>query len=456
MSDSLRELAELVRRETGNDLPAGRLPFLAEAAERRARSRRLPSLPAYIEALRAGELRGEWEALASLLTIKESTFFRVPQQWERLATLLVPELVQARAASRRLRCWSAACAAGEEPATLAMVLADSPLLAGWDWRILATDLDPEALGQARRGLYGARAVAAVPPRLRERWLSPRGELFELDARLRERIDYQPLNLARPPWRLDGAPFDLIFLRNVLIYFRPELQRAVVRAVEGQLAEDGALFLGGSETLWRVQERLRPVDLGDCWCYRLLPVGSEVAPVPVAPSERPSSRAVAPSATRRPARRSGSVAGSRAAAPVSPAPAERRLAAASLIEADRLAEAGRELALALDDDPADPTVHVLLGIVGELERRDAAAADAYRAALYLEPGLAQVRLLLAGCLQRLGEAELARRQLREAVAALESEGGRRLPLLEGRFVPPPAEALQRARAALAAPIERRKG
>lgn len=448
MTDPLLELAELVRRETGNDLPAGRHPFLREAAERRARSRQVYSLAEYVRALRAGELRGEWEALASLLTIKESTFFRVPQQWERLATTLLPELVRARAAGRRLRCWSAACAAGEEPATLAMVLADSPLLAGWDWRILATDLDPEALDQARRGLYGERAVAGVPPALRERWLAPRGGLFELDARLRERIDYRPINLSRLPWRLAEERFDLIFLRNVLIYFRPELQRAVVGEVERRLAPDGVVFLGGSETLWRVQERLRPVDLGDCWCYRLPPPGS---PAPRRLEERPPApgRPVSP-ATRRPPRQEP-------VAPASPpGAAERRMAAASLIEADRLAEAGRELAAALEDDPADPTAHVLAGILGELAGEDAAAADAYRAALYLEPGLGQVRLMLAGCLRRLGEAELARRQLREAVASLETAAGRRLPLLEGRFLPAPEEALRRARAALAAPAEPSRG
>ena len=130
MSRQVEELASLVRRETGNELPPGRLPFLREAAERRCRVTGRADLADYVAALAADELAGEWQTLATLLTIKESTFFRVPQQWERIRDLLLPELVLARSGTRRLRCWSAACAAGEEPATLALVLDDSPLLAG--------------------------------------------------------------------------------------------------------------------------------------------------------------------------------------------------------------------------------------------------------------------------------------------------------------------------------------
>ncbi|MCZ7652226.1 MAG: protein-glutamate O-methyltransferase CheR [Thermoanaerobaculia bacterium] len=263
----IAELAELVRRETGSDLPAGRLGVLRDTAERRRRALGLADLDAYVAALAAGSLPGEWQRLATRLTIKESSFFRVPQQWERIRTKVLPELLHARAANRRLRCWSAACAAGEEPGTLALLLADAPALAGWDWSILATDLDVEALAEAGRGLYGERAIAGVPPPLRETWFRRRGSLWELDPRLRAKIAYRPLNLARPPWLLPEEAFDLVLLRNVLIYFRPELQRLVVERVADRLAPEGWLFLGGSETLWRVQERLVAVDLGDCFAYR---------------------------------------------------------------------------------------------------------------------------------------------------------------------------------------------
>ncbi len=450
MNASLLELAALVRRETGNDLPEGRLSYLREAAERRARATGQGDLASYVEALAAGALRGEWEALVSLLTIKESSFFRVPQQWERIRNEILPELARRRAGERRLRFWSAACAAGEEPATLALILAESPLVAGWSWSIAATDLDPDALAQAERGLYGDRAVAGVSPILRAAWFQRRGALWELDPKLRERIQYRRLNLARPPWRLPEERFDLILLRNVLIYFRAELQREVVEEVARRMAPDAWLFLGGSETLWRVQDRVQPVDLGDCFAYRLPGAEGTAAlerPVSIDRhawlAERPQPKAEAPR------RRAAVPAPTVDPPPAAPSAAERIVAAAAHLEADRVAAAEQEAAAALDSDPADPAAHALSGLLHDLAGRTSVAADAFRAALYLEPGLFQVRLMLAGCLRRLGENELAERQYRDVLTGLERGGERRLTALDGRLLPDPAEAQRRARTALAA-------
>ena len=458
MSDALGELAVLVRRETGNDLPEGRLGILREAAERRRRAAGLASLDEYVRALASGALRGEWEVLASLVTIKESSFYRAPQQWERIRGTVLPELVRRRAATRRLRAWSAACAAGEEPATLALVLADTPELAGWDWSILATDLDSEALAQAGRGLYGERALAGVPAAQRAAWFAPRGRLHELDPRLREHIRYQPVNLARLPWRLPEERFDLILLRNVLIYFRAELQREVVEAAARRLAPDGWLFLGGSETLWRIQETLEPHDLGDCFAYRHPGAPAEPTDRAAAPRRRrgPSAPFVGGPARRADDRRAApSMAPDTPDAPGAPAASgavsatDRILAAVSHLEFDRTAEAEREAAAALDADPADPAAHVIVGLIDDLGGRTAAAADAFRAALYLEPDLFQARLLLAGCLRRLGETALAERQFREVLVTLDRGTPRRLAALDGRLLPDPAQARDRVRAALAA-------
>jgi tetratricopeptide (TPR) repeat protein len=118
-----------------------------------------------------------------------------------------------------------------------------------------------------------------------------------------------------------------------------------------------------------------------------------------------------------------------------------------LEADRLDEAGREAELALAGDSADPATHVLSGLVHELAGRADAAADAFRAALYLDPDLPQVRFRLAHCLRRAGKEELALRQVREVVATLERGGGRHLPALDGRLLPGPAETLRLARGVL---------
>ncbi|MEO8275602.1 MAG: CheR family methyltransferase [Thermoanaerobaculia bacterium] len=480
----LLELAALVRRETGNELPEGRLAFLGEAAERRRDITGFADLAAYIAALGADELPGEWEVLATLLTIKESSFFRVPLQWEKLRDRLLPELLERRSATRRLRFWSAACAAGEEPATLALVLDQSPFLTGWDWRILATDLDPEALAHARRGLYGERAIASVPEKMLASSFRRQGTLFELEPRLRERIEYRPLNLARIPFRLPEPAFDVILLRNVLIYFRQDLQAAVVAEASRRLAPGGALFLGGSETLWRVQERLRAVDLGGCFCYRLpeaaMGGGNDgndgsaarekdrsIATAQRKDSGRPSTAVRAPTSAgaagttgaaappetgeihlpvRR--RRSGMHENRNPSPAPSPAPnSERILTAIRHLEADQIPAAAREAELALASDPADPAAHALAGLVHDISGRVEEAADAFRAALYLEPDLPQVRFLLAASLRRAGKLELALRQAREVVMTLERGPGRRLPALDGRLLASPAETLRLARAAL---------
>jgi chemotaxis protein methyltransferase CheR len=282
---AVEQLAALIGDATGNLVPPARLGFLAEVAERRAHAVGAATAAEYVRALAAGELPREWESLVPLITIKESYFFRAPQQFEAIERQVLPRLLRARAASRRLRFWSAACARGEEPATLAMLLAERPELTGWEWSIVATDIDEEALAGARRGLYGERAVALVPPPLLERWFIRRGKLFELVPELRGRIEYQTVNLAQPPFALPDPEFDLILLRNVLIYFGRPLQSWVMAHVTQLLARRGALFLGASETLWQIQDELDAVDLGTCYCYRHRRARASAAAPVLAPEEK---------------------------------------------------------------------------------------------------------------------------------------------------------------------------
>ena len=262
-----QRLARLVEGVSGHVVPPGHHPFLAGLAQQRARSCGLPSPEAYVAALERGALPGEWRELLPRITVKESYLFRTPQHFEAISRLIVPELVQRRAATRRLRAWSAGCARGEEPATLAMVLAEHPALAGWDWRITATDIDPEAIAAAQRGVFNERAVAQVPAALRQRYLVSHAEGWQLASSLQQRIEYAVLNLMDEPLHLDAAPFDLILLRNVLIYFHPASQRRVASTVAALLAEDGALFVGPAETLWQLTSALVPVDAGGCFYYQ---------------------------------------------------------------------------------------------------------------------------------------------------------------------------------------------
>jgi chemotaxis protein methyltransferase CheR len=500
-----RQLAELVREETGNIVPPERHDFLEEIAERRRRALALPSAGAYLEKLAAGDLDREWEALVSLVTIKESYFFRAPQQFEAIREHVLPRLLRARAGARRLRVWSAACARGEEPATLAMLLAGEPELAGWDWSLVATDLDAEAVELARRGIYSERAVAQVPAELLARWFSRRGKLFELSPEIRERIDYRPLNLAHPPYELPAAEYDLILLRNVLIYFRRPLQRWVVGQVAKSLARKGYLFLGASETLWQIQEDLESVDLKTCFCYRHRRTPrpkTDAAPAtgtgePAREVQKPAARQLAghsgpavlqPAGNSDPAARAASQASTeRPSSPVDrtpppalprgapekprPAPApraaasqsapaiapppsiqtfqERLLAASRQLADNRVDDARKAIAGLLAEDPAEPAAHALDGFLQDFTGRPEDAASSYRAALYLEPSLFQARLLLADCLLRLGHKEKAAHQYREVLKTLEGGRERSLAALADLPLPDRERATRRCRQALGA-------
>jgi len=427
----VEDLVRLIEEVSGNVVPDRDHDRLEAIAQERAREAACKDLESYIKLLKRDQDGAEWRGLLSRITVNESYLFRAPQQFAALAATVIPDLVKRRT-SRLLRVWSAGCARGEEAATLAVVLSESPHLAGWDWSILASDVDETTLAQARKGIYGRRAVANVPTDLLERYFEPRSGHFELQPRLRRRIEYRSLNLVREALQIPPSSFDLIFFRNVLIYFRPSSQQRVTRAVAATMADDGYLFLGTSESLWQLCPELEPVDLGSCFCYRRNPererliaaasIGSSTSTANV-PSKKPAPanpvikpRPVSTTAPPRLAVSNGTV-------------VTREATHRMLVE--RLA--GRDLDVATDSVrealrrfPEDPVVRAFEGLCYDLDESPDAAIRAYRAALYLDPSLFQVRLLLARCLEIKGMAERARREKREVSALLAASEATTLP------------------------------
>jgi chemotaxis methyl-accepting protein methylase len=450
-SPALEKLVSLIRDTTGNVISPARYAFLEEVAQRRARSRGLPSVKDYVHALTANALEGEWENLIPLVTIKESYFFRAPQQFDIIREQVLPRLMQARSQSRHLRIWCAACARGEEPSTLAMILNGEPGLAGWDWTIVATDVDEGALSGARLGLYGDRAVNQVPQALLERYFRRRGKLFEFDPELRSRILYRHLNLAHAPFSLPFTECDLVLLRNVLIYFRRPLQRRVISQVGQLLAQHGYLFLGASETLWQIQDDLEAVDLSSCFCYRHRTGPRPETPKPVQVRAMPPAPLPTPPPAPRPAPRPVPV----IVEPPPPAAAvntpfgvsEMLARAARDLAENRIEDAARVLGQLMETDPSDPEAYALEGFLHDLAGRADEATASYRAALYLDASLFQVRVLLADCLLRLDHRDLARHQYREALAVLDSGRERTLTLFADLPLPDRDRARRRCQEVL---------
>jgi chemotaxis protein methyltransferase CheR len=232
---------------------------------RRVRALDLPDLDAYCRHLFEQDgLRAEGVHLIDAVSTNKTDFFREPEQFRLLAARLLPawrdggETVQ----PGRLRAWSAACSTGAEPYTLAMLLAEFAREHGGPHAdILATDISTDVLATARRGIYPAGMAAPIPPPLRARYLlrsrDRARELVRMAPPLRAMVRFGRFNLMDERYRLGGA-FDLVFCRNVLIYFTRETQAAVLTRLCGQLRRGGALFLGHSESIGGLSLPLAPL------------------------------------------------------------------------------------------------------------------------------------------------------------------------------------------------------
>jgi len=205
----------------------------------------------------------ERQAFINALTTNTTEFFREPHHFTYLRTRWAPA-AWARArqgAPRRLRLWSAGCASGEEAYSLAIVLVEAGLVApGWNTRVLASDIDTEALARAAAGRYPAERLAALPPAVRVRHFRPRSDApreWEVQPALRALVTVRRLNLVEEPWPI-RTHFDVIFCRNVLIYFDRPTQRRILARLRAQLVPGGLLALGHAESAFGLVEGLTPV------------------------------------------------------------------------------------------------------------------------------------------------------------------------------------------------------
>jgi chemotaxis protein methyltransferase CheR len=206
------------------------------------------------------------QRVVEALTTNETSWFRDREPFKALTETVLPHLVQARPTSRRLRVWSAACSSGQEPYSLSIELQRS-LPAGWGYEILGTDISTEMLDRARQGEYSQVEVnRGLPAQLLLEHFERVGAYWRITPALRRAVTFQQLNLAGPLPAL--APFDVVFLRNVLIYFDVETKRSVLRSVAKLLRPDGWLFLGGAETTIGVDDNYVRVTAGRTSAYRL--------------------------------------------------------------------------------------------------------------------------------------------------------------------------------------------
>ncbi len=189
-------------------------------------------------------------SIAEAMTINETSFFRDGRPFELLRTELLPKLIEARRVARGLRFWSAACSTGQEAYSLAMLLNEHfPLLAGWNIRIEGTDICAEVGEKAQSGCYHRIEInRGLPARLIVRYFDHTGENWTVKPEIRKNCNFRQANLCSSPLPFNRSDdrFDVIFLRNVMLYFSQETRKTLLAGIHKVLAPDGILFLGSSE------------------------------------------------------------------------------------------------------------------------------------------------------------------------------------------------------------------
>jgi chemotaxis protein methyltransferase CheR len=263
--EELEWLARLIRTSCGIKLGPGKRSMLEGRLRRRLRALGLADFQAYLELLADPALQvRELPELIEAVTTNHTSFWREPKQFTYLAEEGLARLAGLGAGTQApLRAWSAACSTGEEPYTLAMVLAEAaregPIPRGF--AVLGTDIAPAALAHARRAVYREQDVAPLPPALRLRHLMRARDrslgLVRVAPELRRAVELAPINLIERAWPVQG-PFDLILCRNVLIYFELEDQRRVLSKLCERLRPGGILCLGHADNTMAVKLPIRAV------------------------------------------------------------------------------------------------------------------------------------------------------------------------------------------------------
>jgi len=243
----LNTIATILHEAAGIVIAPGKTSMVQSRLAKRLRALQLNDYASYIALVRSSEGIAERREMISALTTNVTHFFREKHHFDTLRTSALPPLIARARAGGRVRIWSAGSSNGQEAYTIAMVLAElAPDFDRLDIRILASDIDPLMIARGRSGIYPETAIEPIPTDLQRKYFSACDAGAEVIAPLRKLVSFKELNLHNP-WPMSGK-FDVIFCRNVVIYFDPPAQAKLWQRFENQLAPGGWLFLGHSERI----------------------------------------------------------------------------------------------------------------------------------------------------------------------------------------------------------------
>jgi len=270
-------IAELLKERSGLALNKEKAYLLESRLNPVARKWNLSGFDELAQAIRTKGDEALLVDVTEAMTTNESFFFRDQKPFDQFNDMVLPHLLEARAAKRSFRVWSAACSSGQEPYTLAMLLQEhADKLAGWRVEIVATDLSNEILDKAKEGLYSQFEVQrGLPITHLVKYFVQVGDRWQIEDSLRKMIKFQPFNLLGDLSEL--GKFDVVFCRNVLIYFDTPTKTKVLNGIADLLPADGFLYLGGAETVLGTTDRFEIMQ-GQRGIYSLATAGAEKAKV----------------------------------------------------------------------------------------------------------------------------------------------------------------------------------
>jgi chemotaxis protein methyltransferase CheR len=478
----LERFRATIIRGIGLQFDDAKLGFLGEVLERRLDKLGRPGA-AYLSELEQGRWHGEFTALAQELTVGETYFFRNNEQFRALAEVALPERIRANGAApiglpKTLRLLSAGCASGEEAYSMAIVARTTVTDACCDVLIRAVDLNPSALAKAARARYSSWALRDTPADIQRQWFRPDGREMILDEALRAAVRFGAGNLASDdPELWQPGAYDVVFCRNVLMYFSPEQMCAAIARIAQSLAPGGFLFLGHAETLRGVSEAFHLRHTHGTFYYERKESIAPSGPRPQQAMPKSPPPAAAPVAAlgaawfdeirEASARVAALVPLTAAAIPLDDPPPlwdvapaldllrqERFVEALAyvrtgpprhapdpdiqLLEATLLAHSG-QLVAAEDTclrllliDELNAGAHYVLALCREHSGNRERACEHDRVAAYLDPAFAMPRLHLGLLARRAGDRDGARRELAQASVLLKREDASRLLLFGGGF------------------------
>jgi chemotaxis protein methyltransferase CheR len=260
MSDILK-LRDLIYAETGMYFPNEKQYYFENRFLRRMEALGISNFTDYHQFLKnENGSREELNRLISEMTINETSFFRNMPQFTALQNLVIPELAKTREGSvlKRLKIWSAGCSSGEEVYTIAMILNEmgAGLLKGWYLEVQGTDIDSVVLQKAQEGIYREYSTKNMPDEFKNKYFQETSDGHVIDQAVKKMVRFKKLNLNDDMSMIFMKGYDVIFCRNVLIYFDIESKKRVIQHFFNNLAMGGYLFIGFSESLFQISDRFK--------------------------------------------------------------------------------------------------------------------------------------------------------------------------------------------------------